>query len=530
MPLVQVQVPHQAGLDFGIGVDSNTTSPMNKVVEGEITGVIGADAAKAGFDISRIQTTHELETALEIDVSAGFGSVAFGAGVADRFSFAKSAKIQNSSLFMRIKAKVVLATHSIDEPALTARAAAMVDNPQNFHARFGDMFVRGIGRGGLFVAALKIETSDEQSMKEISNRLSGSYGAFSADVDVTIKKIQEDFQSDISVFVYHEGGPVELVVNDIGDPAQLFGLLRTWFKSFADQPDQAAVPYFAFLAPTVIANGPLPLNAAEAEHAQDVLVNCARQRSALLDNLNLMDAIIQTPARYVFVPPVTMADIRAASVGFQADLDTVAAAASAAMNHPASARMPAAFASESEPKRQFPQGIRPEPIPSVNAGELNVMAARGQFLAGSDPLLASLREVEPAGLSRLGFDVGLAISEGQTSQGPGKQKFKEDHVRDFDPSAYQRAVDYAVARNANAQVAEKGAAVLAANSAAAAARAKLPLSNQWLGFNIAAGLFGSKADGGLEHIGQGPGSKRIRELLASAMLGYDAGLSFFKVP
>jgi hypothetical protein len=528
MALIQVQVPYQASLDFGIGVDSNTTSPMNKVVEGEITGVIGAEAAKAGFSISRIQTTHELETALKIDVNASYGSVAFGAGVADRFSFATDSKIQSSSLFMAITATVSLATHSIDEPVLTAAAAAMIDNPPNFNTRFGDMFVRGIGRGGLFVAVLKIETSDEQSTKDISNKLSGSYGAFSADAEVKFSEVQRDFKCDIQIKLYHEGGPVDLLMDNIQDPNLLFGLLKTWFKSFADDPDKAAVPYFAILAPTVIANGPLPPNAAETEHAQDVLVNCARQRSAILDSLNLMDAIIQSPARYAFTPPVTMADVRAASAGYQADLDTVAAAASSAMNHPSTAKMTADFAAEKG--RPFPQGIRPEPIPALNAGELSVMAARGQFLASGDPLLASLRDVEPTGLSRLGFDIGLAISEGHSGQGPGKQKFKEDHIKDFDPSAYQRAVDYAVDRNANADIAARGAAAVAARPDAIAARAKLPLSNQWLGFNIAAGLFGSPADGALGHTSQGPGSNQIRERLGSAMLGYDAALSFYKIP
>jgi len=52
-----------------------------------------------------------------------------------------------------------------------------------------------------------------------------------------------------------------------------------------------------------------------------------------------MDAIIEKPQRYTFVPPITIADIKAASNGFQADLDLIAAAASAAMNHPASAMM-----------------------------------------------------------------------------------------------------------------------------------------------------------------------------------------------
>jgi hypothetical protein len=528
MALIQVQVPYQESLDFGIGVDSNTTSPMNKVVEGEISGVIGADAAKAGFNISRIQTTHELETALKIDVNASYGSVAFGAGVADRFSFATQSKVQNSSLFLAITATVSLATHSIDEPVLTPGAAAMTDNPQNFHTRFGDMFVRGIGRGGMFIAVLKIETSDEQSTKDISNKLSGSYGAFSADAETKFTEVQRDFRCDIQVRVYHEGGPVDLVMDNIADPTQLFGLLRTWFKSFAEHPDQAAVPYFAILAPTVIANGPLPPNAAETEHAQDVLVNCARQRSAILDSLNLMDAITQNPARYVFTPPATMADVRAASAGYQADLDTVAAAASAAMNHPASAKMPADFAADKG--RPFPRGVMPEPIPALNAGELSVMAARGQFLASSDPLLASLREIEPAGLSRLGFDIGLAISEGQSMQGPGKKKFQEDHIKDFDPSAYQRAVDYAVDRNANADIASRGATAVAARPEAIAARAKLRLSNQWLGFNIAAGLFGSAADGALGNTSQGPGSNRIRERLGSAIPGYDAALTFYRVP
>jgi hypothetical protein len=529
MSLVTVQIPHQKTLDFGIGVDSNTTSPMNKVVEGEISGVIGADAAKAGFHISRIQSTHELETVLKIDVNASYGSVAFGAGVADRFSFAARSKIQTSSLFMVITAEVELATHSIDEPRLTANAATMADNPQMFGVRFGDMFVRAIGRGGLFVAVLKIETSDEQSTKDISNKLSGSYGMFSADAEVKFSEVRRDFQCDIEVQVYHEGGPVDLVMDKIDDPVLLFGLLKTWLKSFADEPEKAAVPYFAVLAPTAIANGPLPPNAAETEHAQDVLVNCARQRSAIMDSMNLMDAIIAAPARYSFTPPITMADVRAASAGYQADLDTVAAAASAAMNHPASAKMPADFAAEHG--RPFPKGIRPEPIPALNVGELSVLAARGQFLASSDPLLASLRELEPLGLSRTGFDIGLAIDESGTAQGPAKQKFKEDHTKDFDGGAYQRGVDYTIDRNANRDIADRGAGAVAARPEAIAARARLPLSNQWLGFNLGSGLFGSLADGALGNTLQGPKSRQIRERLgATTRLGFDAALSFYKIP
>jgi hypothetical protein len=528
MALVTVQVPFRDGLDFGIGVDSNTTSPMNTVVEGEITGVTDAHAAKAGFHIARIETTHDLETALKIDVSAGYGSVAFGAGIADRFSFAASSKIHSSSLFMAITANVQLETHSIDRPALTADAAEMRDNPANFNVRFGDMFVRGIGRGGLFVAVLSIETKDEKTTQDISNKLSGAYGAFSADAETKFSEVQRDFSCSIDIRVYHEGGPVDLIMDDIENPTQLFGLLKRWFKSFADSPDMAAVPYFAVLAPTVIASGPLPLNAAETEHAQDVLVFCARQRSSILDSLNLMDAIIQTPTKYVFTPPVTIVAVKAASTGFQADLDTIAATASEAMNHPAKAKLPADFAKDNA--RQFPQGVLPEPIPSQNAGDLSVLAARGEFLSRSDPLLASLREVETAGVCRTGFDVGLAVAENHTFQGPGKEKFKNDHLKDFDPGAYQRAVDYTVDRNRNAALAGKGATVVAANAAAAAERSKLPPTNQWLGFNICSGIFGSLADGGSGHTSQGPGSRKIRDDLSSPRPGYDVAMAFYGFP
>ena len=49
MALIEVQVPAQDSLDFGVGVDSNTSSPMGKVVDGEIKGV----AASFGPDDSR---------------------------------------------------------------------------------------------------------------------------------------------------------------------------------------------------------------------------------------------------------------------------------------------------------------------------------------------------------------------------------------------------------------------------------------------------------------------------------------------
>ena len=214
----------------------------------------------------------------------------------------------------------------------------------------------------------------------------------------------------------------------------------------------------------------------------------------MLDGMNLMDAIVQSPQRYTFTPPITMADIRAAANGYQEDLQIVAAAASAAMDHPASAKMPAVFANEKNQK--FPQGFPPTPMPELAKGTIATLAARGKIIARSDPLLSALYELEPVGLNLLGFEVGLAIDEGGTLQGPGKEKFKNELGVGVSKEAYQRA-DFTIDRNANSDIATRGSAAVAANPEATAARAKLPMSNQWLGFNIAAGLFGKVTDGAL---------------------------------
>ena len=146
--------------------------------------------------------------------------------------------------------------------------------------------------------------------------------------------------SEIHIKVYHEGGPIDLSMSDITDPIELYGMLQQWLKSFQDHPELNAVPYYVTLAPIAIANGPLPPNAAQMQHAQDILVVCAKQRSTILDGLNMMDYIIQNPTRYDFVAPTTLADIVKASNGYQTDLDLVAKAAAHAIDNVTDAMTP----------------------------------------------------------------------------------------------------------------------------------------------------------------------------------------------
>ena len=88
-------VPVRVGYDFGVGADLLSGAPMNKSVNSDqINRIADAAGATVLFVVQRIQTTHELEQSLGIDAEASYGSPSFGAGVSDRFSFAKNAEIR----------------------------------------------------------------------------------------------------------------------------------------------------------------------------------------------------------------------------------------------------------------------------------------------------------------------------------------------------------------------------------------------------------------------------------------------------
>lgn len=510
MALVQVTVPYKENYDYGIGVDLASSSPMGKVVEGAISGVTGAGGATTSYNVERIHTTSDLETKLGIDAKASYGCGAF-AGASARFSFAQSSKVQSSSLFMTITANVTLEVQSIDDPSLTAAAAQLASQPDAFAARYGNMFVRSVGRGGLFVGVIQIDTSSSDESEAISAQLQGSYGLFSGEAKTNFESVQKKYHSEIRLTVYHEGGPIDLTMKDITDAAQLYSMLQDWLKSFQDHPEQNAKPYYVALAPVVIANGPIPPNAAEIEHAQDVLVLCAKERSEILDGMNMMEFIMQHPSRYDFAAPTTPADIAKAFRNYQFDLDLVASAASQAINDPSKAMTPAAFASAAG--KVYPQGVPPTPMPTLEKGLQGILAAKGEAMASNDPLVAALRDLEPAGPSRVGFDIGMAAVGEQTLWGPGKQAMV-DALSPEEQMGFMDAANFSMERNRNASLAATGVKIANANPAIAAARKGDPF--YILGFDIATGIFGDPALGALGNTLPGPGSAAIRDALHPA--------------
>ena len=164
--------------------------------------------------------------------------------------------------------------------------------------------------------------------------------------------------------------------------------------------------------------------------------------------------------------------------------------------------------------------------------------ARGSDLASEDPLANELRNslLDEARID--GFDYGMAVAEGQTANGPGKQAI-QDALSPDEQYGFKLAVQYSLDRNANADLAARGAAIVVADRSVLDARESNPrFGTKWLyinnpsfyrlGFNIATGLFGDRALGAVGNRQTGPGSLKIRNALSStsAQKGFDDAVAF----
>jgi hypothetical protein len=367
MAIGQVTVPYIGGYDFGVGADLATGSPMGKVVNAPASPVDQASGAVVEFKVQRIQSTEELEQALGIDAEASYGSGSFGPNVSARFSYAKKQKIQSSSLFMSVTCHIELEFLSVDDPILSQDAQTLVNRPDAFTARYGNAFVRGIGRGGLFVGTLRVETGSSEESQQISAELQGSYGLFSADVKANFSEVQKKYRASVFFDMYHEGGPIDLHVKDFTDWIELFDNANSFLESFNTEPTKVARPYFVTLAPVAIAQGPLPPNSFELEHAQDVLVACAKARSRVLDKINLLEYILDNSSKFDFTTGADQS-VKQALDDFQVDLDLVAECASAAIQSPGKAEFPGVYASDHG--KVYPQGKMPDDLPRPKSAKM----------------------------------------------------------------------------------------------------------------------------------------------------------------
>lgn len=159
------------------------------------------------------------------------------------------------------------------------------------------------------------------------------------------------------------------------------------------------------------------------------------------------------------------------------------------------------------------------PSPVVN--EYDAAATRGEALANQDRLAMALRNLQPEGPVRRGFDIGMAVAEGHTQDGDGKRRIKASLSPD-EQQGFTTAITYTLIRNKNAKEAAVGAAIAQSDVSVDRARKADMDPFYQLGFDIASGLFGDPAKGSVGSTQLGTGSLAIRSgLNAAGQRGFD---------
>lgn len=354
---LEVRVPALETHAFGVGVDRLSGSVRGRAVKPnpEKAPTHGGDLY---FDVSRVSSMSDLQTALGISIGASYG--AFGAGISGRFSFMETSQVHTSALFITVLATMTQAYDTIADCELTDGAAKQVDNPSVFAARYGDMFCRAVKKGGIFLGLLQVNTVDSKQARDIEAELKGSYGFFSANAEAKFSDVLKTQEVQSYFRIYQEGGPAPKI-QDPTDPIELLRNANAWLQAMGSPDSNWGRAYEWTLAPLEIAEGPLPPNAAEIENAQDVLLYCAGERLSLLEDLNGLRWHLDNPDIFDWSKSaVTPKDIADAAVRVQLDLGTVKRAASNAINHPGDAVFPAEWASRQDP----PESYRSQPLPS----------------------------------------------------------------------------------------------------------------------------------------------------------------------
>jgi hypothetical protein len=247
-------------------------------------------------------------------------------------NFAKNTKINTSSVFLTVKVAVTESFTMIKQPGIEKSAADLVaqGNLTRFQEQYGDMFVRGLVTGGLYIGVMQIETTGGTDKQNVKGHLSAAYGLFG--------KAQADFNREImrilsgrSFYVtgYVEGG----ALSTPRSPEELLNSVSNWPTTVKGN----AVPYGALLSPYSILPLPNPPTFVNIQHQKDVLAQCAQIRNDDLTALADIHYIKSKPQEFVDVGNYQLDQLQNE---LNQDLNTVTKAAQDALNNPKDASLP----------------------------------------------------------------------------------------------------------------------------------------------------------------------------------------------
>ena len=231
----QIEVPFLDGMKVGLGYDALTgAATKSTAVEGtSLTAPAQASGQIVKTTLQIAQESSVLHQALGIDVEASAGNLIADASA--KFKFANDIAVNSFSQYVVVGVEVFNATLTLDSPALTAQASALLaaSNKGRFRDRFGDLFILGIKTGGEYFAVYKVESMDTVERTTIAGEIHARAGApvvagGSLDVSISNDMAKSKSKLDVSVYVYQAGGnniATETTLDAIMQKAHLFPTL-----------------------------------------------------------------------------------------------------------------------------------------------------------------------------------------------------------------------------------------------------------------------------------------------------------------
>jgi hypothetical protein len=323
-------VPYFYGLDYGVGVDSPSGTALNVAATGTPSQIPLAGGDTLSYTMNEITSEEDLQTALGLSVEAN-GGIGLFSGSA-RMDYAKSCSIHSSSVFLIVRIQVTQAFTMIKQPGIDPAAAALLANGNvtRFQEQYGDMFVRGIQTGGQFFGVIQVDTHSESDQESVSASVSAAYGPFGASGSFSDQFKQALNGRNTKATCYIEGGQDSPLPFNV---EMLMQAASNWPATVAGR----SVPYYALLDGYNILPLPNPPNYIDLQHQQDVLRQCAFLRNQDLMTLNDIAYIKLNPNEFVGVDAHQLDQWQN---NLSDDLNTIAAAASNALNNPKDAKVP----------------------------------------------------------------------------------------------------------------------------------------------------------------------------------------------
>ncbi len=321
---------YQRGMDYGVGVDTPSGSAMGAAATGS-PSIVPGTGETLDYSLVVISSEEELQTALGISASASGSTGLFSASA--RADFAQKCSLNSSSVFAMICIQITESFQSIKSPGIDPAAAALLanGNEDRFLQQYGDCFVRGFQTGGAFFGSIEIQTHDKSDAESLKVAVQGSYAAFSASASFS-QEMQDSVKNrGLNVKVHIEGGTL---------PNTLFTSLDglttgagAWIPTVKNQ----AVPYSVLVDSYKVLPLPSPPNFVDLQHQLDVITQCAAWRNMDMQTLNDIAYIRSNPEQFT---DLNMDQLSQDQSNILDDLNTIATAASTAIDNPKAANFP----------------------------------------------------------------------------------------------------------------------------------------------------------------------------------------------